>query len=196
MRRIVLRARRLVDRRRSGLGYAYYALSGGSTALAAIGLISFVGVAQILPAMLGGIFWRGATRAGAAMGLVIGFVVWAYTLFPAVFRAGCRDFGAGFCRRPLGIGWLRPQALFGVAGMDPLIHAMFWSMVLNTLAFSIGSILTFPGPVERVQGAAFVNVFDADAVGPGGLVAAAVGPRGAADHGAAHFGRRRGTVAV
>jgi signal transduction histidine kinase len=49
--------------------------------------------------------------------------------------------------------------------MDPMIHALFWSMVLNVLAFCLGSLCTFPGPVERLQGAAFVNVFDGD-IGP------------------------------
>jgi hypothetical protein len=61
---------------------------------------------------------------------------------------------------PGGIGWLRPQALFGTEAMDPLLHALFWSLMLNATAFFIGSLLTFPGPVERMQGAAFVNVFD------------------------------------
>jgi len=122
VRRIVLLSRRLAIGGIVALGYAYFHLSGGSAALAAIGLISFVGAAQILPAMLGGIFWRGATRVGAV------------------------------CE-----------------GMDPLIHAMFWSLVLNATAFFIGSILTFPGPVERVQGAAFVNVFDGE-VPAGGWV--------------------------
>jgi signal transduction histidine kinase len=69
---------------------------------------------------------------------------------------------------PLGIGWLRPQALFGVEGIDPLIHALFWSMALNTAAYCIGSVLSFPGPVERVQSAAFVNAFDDEAPGPRG----------------------------
>ncbi len=44
------------------------ALSGGGAALAAIGLIAFAGVAQFLPALMGGIFWRGATRVGALCG--------------------------------------------------------------------------------------------------------------------------------
>ncbi len=64
-------ARRLSIAGVLALGYGYYRLSGGSAALAAIGLISFVGVAQILPAMLGGIFWRGATRVGAVAGLIV-----------------------------------------------------------------------------------------------------------------------------
>ena len=65
-----------------------------------------------------------------------------------------------FDHGPFGIGWLRPQGLFGVQAMDPLMHALFWSLILNATAFFVGSVLTFPGPVERLQGAAFVNVFD------------------------------------
>ena len=41
----------------------------------------FAGVVQVLPAMLEGIFWRGATRMGALLGLLIGFLIWFYTLF-------------------------------------------------------------------------------------------------------------------
>jgi signal transduction histidine kinase len=42
---------------------------------------------------------------------------------------------------------------------------VFWSLALNTAAFCAGSVLTFPDPVERIQGAAFVNAFDAEAQG-------------------------------
>ena len=166
LRRIVLLARRLSIAGVLALGYGYFRLSGGSTALAAIGLISFAGVAQVLPAMLGGIFWRGATRVGAAAGLGIGFVTWAYTMFLPSFGSGGVISARVFSDGLFGIIWLRPQALFGVDGMDPLLHAVFWSMVLNTVAFILGSLLTFPGPEERLQGAAFVNVFEAGNTGP------------------------------
>jgi len=162
VRRIVLLSRRLSIAGVVALGYAYFRLSGGSSALAAIGLISFVGAAQILPAMLGGIFWRGATRVGAVAGLLIGAGVWAYSLYLPSFGPDAVISGRLIAEGPWGIGWLRPQALFGVEGMDPLVHAMFWSLVLNATAFFVGSILTFPSPVERVQGAAFVNVFDGE----------------------------------
>ena len=168
VRRLVLLSRRISIAAVLALGYAYYRLSGGSSALAAIGLISFVGVAQILPSMLGGIFWRGATRAGALAGLLIGFAVWLYALFLPSFGADAVFSAAFLAEGPLGIGWLRPQALFGVQGMDPLIHAMFWSLVLNATAFCLGSILTFPKPLERLQGAAFVNVFETGGSGPKG----------------------------
>ncbi len=174
VRRVVLVSRRLSIAGVVALGYAYFRLSGGSAALAAIGLISFVGAAQILPAMLGGLFWRGATKVGAVAGLLIGAAVWAYALYLPSFGPDAVMSARVMAVGPWGIGWLRPQALFGVEGMDPLIHAMFWSLALNASVFCLGSILTFPNPVERVQGAAFVNVFE-DGVGQGGWL------RGAAE---------------
>ncbi|MFN3992391.1 MAG: ATP-binding protein [Tabrizicola flagellatus] len=165
LRQVVLMARRIAIGAVLALGYAYYHVSGGSAALAAIGLIAFLGVAQVLPAMIGGIFWRGATRTGAILGLVTGFVVWAYTSFLPSFGPGAALSAQVFAEGAFGLSWLRPQALFGTEAMDPMIHALFWSLTLNTIAFCIGSLLTFPGPVERLQGAAFVNVFEGS-VGP------------------------------
>lgn len=168
VRRTVILSRRLSIVAVLTLGYLYYRMSGGSAALAAIGLIAFVGMAQVMPVLVGGLFWRGATRIGAAAGLVTGFVVWAYTLYLPSFGPDAALSAAIFAEGPAGIGWLRPQALFGVEGMDPLLHALFWSIALNSFAFCLFSVLTFPGPVERMQGAAFVNVFDAEAAGPKG----------------------------
>jgi signal transduction histidine kinase len=50
--------------------------------------------------------------------------------------------------------------LFGLTGLDPLVHAMLWSMVINTGLFLGVSLATFPSPMERLQGAEFVNVFE------------------------------------
>ncbi len=168
VRRLVLLARRISIAVVLGLGYAYYRKSGGSATLAAIGLIAFAGVAQFLPAMVFGLFWRGATRVGAVLGLSVGFVIWAYTLFLPSFGPDAVIPALVFAEGPWGLDWLRPRALFGVGAMDPLIHALFWSMTLNTAAFLIGSLFTFPGPVERMQGAAFVHVFDSAAANPRG----------------------------
>ncbi|MZR12763.1 sodium:solute symporter [Maritimibacter sp. DP07] len=160
VRQIVLVARRISIAAVLGLGWLYYHFSGGGAALAAIGLISFAGVAQVLPAMIGGLFWRGATRVGAALGLTLGFLVWAYALFlPSFGETGIMS-AAVMADGPWGIGWLRPQAFFGVEGMDPVVHAIFWSMMFNTSGFILGSLLSFPRPIERLQGAQFVNVFE------------------------------------
>ncbi|SLN43158.1 Sensor protein kinase WalK [Roseivivax jejudonensis] len=158
VRHVVLTARRVSIAAVVMLGYAYYSLSGGGAALAAIGLVSFAGMAQVLPALLGGIFWRGATRTGALAGLVTGFALWVYTLFLPSLGSGVLS-PELLAEGPLGIEWLRPQALFGITGLDPLLHAILWSMSLNAIAFFIGSVLSFPTPLERLQGAQFVNVF-------------------------------------
>src|SRR5699024_5865806 len=71
------------------LGYAYYRIAGDAYALVSIGLISFAAVTQFAPALLGGIYWRGGTAAGALAGLLGGFVVWAYTLMlPSMAKSG------------------------------------------------------------------------------------------------------------
>ncbi|MAM61517.1 ATP-binding protein [Maritimibacter sp. UBA3975] len=160
VRQVVLLSRRMSIAGVLGLGWLYYHLSGGSEALASIGLISFAGVAQVLPSMIGGLFWRGATRVGAALGLTVGFAVWAYALFLPSFGDAGMMTARVLAEGPWGIGWLRPQAFFGVEGMDPVVHAIFWSMVLNTGCFVLGSLLSFPRPIERLQGAQFVNVFE------------------------------------
>ncbi|MEM9124452.1 MAG: ATP-binding protein, partial [Pseudomonadota bacterium] len=159
VRNIVLMARRVSIAAIMALGYFYFSLSGGGAALASIGLVAFAGISQILPALVGGLFWRGATRTGALVGLTVGFVLWIYTLLlPGM---GATWMPAHVLQNgPFGLGWLRPQALFGIEGMDPMVHSVMWSMSLNTVAFCIASLLSFPSPLERLQGAQFVNVFD------------------------------------
>ncbi|MGB7268426.1 MAG: ATP-binding protein [Albidovulum sp.] len=163
VRGLVLFARRASIVVILALGYFYYRLSGGSEALAAIGLIAFVGVAQVLPAMLGGLFWRGATKTGAALGLTVGSLVWLYTLFLPSFGAEGLLSAQLLAEGPWGFAWLRPHSLFWVTGMDPLMHALFWSVTLNTGVFMFGSLVSLPAPVERIQALAFVRVFDGDA---------------------------------
>ena len=158
VRQVVLLSRRLSIAGVLALGYIYFRYSGGA-ALAAMGLIAFVGVAQVLPAMIGGIYWRGATRVGASAGLILGFVIWLYTLFFPSLGVGVVFSAEIFAQGPFGIAALRPQALFGIEGMDPLVHAVFWSLAFNTLAFCIGSVMSFPQPLERLQGATFINIF-------------------------------------
>lgn len=160
VRHVVLLSRRISIGAVVFLGYLYFRLSGGGTALASIGLISFAGVAQFLPVLIGGIFWRGATRTGAFVGLTVGFVIWAYTLLLPSFGAGTLVSETMLAEGPMGLGWLRPQAFFGISGMDPLVHAVFWSILLNTMSFFIASLVGFPSPLERLQGAQFVNVFE------------------------------------
>lgn len=166
VRDVILLARRVSIGVIMLLGYLYYRLSGGGAALAAIGLIAFAGIAQILPALVGGLFWRGATRTGALVGLTVGFAIWVYTLLLPALGAGFLSQSV-FDQGLLGIGWLRPHALFGITGLDPMIHSVMWSLTLNAASFCAVSLGSFPSPLERLQGAQYVNVFDHSA-GPRG----------------------------
>lgn len=44
------------------MGFAYYRSAGASDALAEIGLISFAAIAQFIPIMIGGLYWKGGTH--------------------------------------------------------------------------------------------------------------------------------------
>ena len=160
VRSVVIRARRVSILFIISLGFFYYRASGGSGALAAIGTISFGGVAQFLPALMGGIFWRGATRLGALCGLGTGFALWFFTMLLPSFGVDVALSKEVFEQGLMGLSWLRPQALFGIEGLDPTVHAVFWSLALNTLVFLFVSIFSFPDPIERLQGAQFVNVLE------------------------------------
>ncbi|RME56140.1 MAG: histidine kinase [Caldilineae bacterium] len=141
------------------LGYLYFRVTGESVSLVSIGLISFAAVAQFAPALLGGIFWKGGTRVGALAGLLAGFGVWMYTLpVPSLVSAGL--LGESFITQgPAGIAWLRPYALFGLDWLDPVPHALFWSMSLNTIFYLLGSLWGHQNVLEHSQAARFVDVF-------------------------------------
>jgi hypothetical protein len=144
------------------LGYAYFRLAGEAYALVSIGLVSFAAVAQFAPAIIGGIYWKGATRAGALAGLGAGFLVWTYTmLLPSFARSDWlpRSF---IEQGPFGIDLLKPLALFGVTGFDQTTHAMFWSMLANIGLYIIVSLWSRQSVVEHSQATRFVDVFKHD----------------------------------
>ncbi len=141
------------------LSYSYFRFIGESIALVTIGLVSFSAAAQFAPAIIGGIFWKGGTRNGALVGLAGGFLIWAYTLMiPSLARSGFIPIGF-VDYGPFGIELLRPYALFGLDGMTPLSHALFWSMLVNIGGYIFFSLRSWQSPIERLQALQFVNVF-------------------------------------
>ena len=142
------------------LGYGSYRVIGPSTMLVDMGMIAFCGVMQLAPAILGALYWRDATRAGAVAGLAVGFLIWGYTLIlPYSINAGWFPesiLGSG----PWGLTWLKPTALLGLAGLDDLSHAFFWSMFFNVGAFVGVSLLTSAGPEEAEQARRFIAAFE------------------------------------
>jgi Na+/proline symporter/signal transduction histidine kinase len=136
------------------LGYAYIRATS-EAALASLGLLSFAAVAQIAPACLGGLFWRRANARGAMAGLIVGLLIWLYTLFlPSLeINAAFDDF---LKHGPLAISWLRPAALFAWTS-NPLVNGATFSLAANILAFVAFSLTRQADSIERVQANVFVG---------------------------------------
>jgi Na+/proline symporter/signal transduction histidine kinase len=166
VRRLVLGIRRVTIVAVLLLGYAYFRAAGEATALVSIGLLSFAAVAQFAPALLGGIFWKGGSRAGALAGLAAGFATWLYTLLlPSFARSGWLP--ESFLEDgPFGVELLRPEELLGLTGFDAISHGMFWSMLLNVGLYVGVSLYSQRRAAELGQAAVFVDVFRRGGEGP------------------------------
>ncbi len=157
--RLVLRIRRTAIVAILVLGYLYFRIAGEAYALVSIGLISFAAVAQFAPALLGGMYWRRATHAGALGGLLTGFALWIYTLLlPSFARSGWLA-GQFVDQGPFGLAWLRPEALFGLNMFDNLTHSLIWSLLANGFMFVALSLLRAPSALETSQALMFVDIF-------------------------------------
>jgi PAS domain S-box-containing protein len=120
--------------------YAFEQGLKDSYLLIQMGLISFASVAQFIPAVIGALYWRGASTRGAWLGLAAGWVVWFYSLFlPAAVRSGA---GAVDWLQlgPWGVESLRPEALFGLDLGSALTNGVFWSLLINVIGFVAGSL--------------------------------------------------------
>ncbi len=137
------------------LSYGYWAVAGDSAALADMGLIAFVAAAQLAPAMVGGLYWRGGRRNGVLAGLAAGGVLWAYTLvLPAML--GEAGLAASGLQTAFG-GVIDPHGLIGGGGADPVTHGALVSLIANVAAYIVVSARARARIVDTVQAAAFVN---------------------------------------
>src|SRR5437588_2413785 len=136
------------------LAYIYYRLAGDAQ-LASIGLLSFAAVAQLAPAFFGGLIWRRGTARGALAGMIVGILVWAYTLLlPSLASVGIVDQGL-LSHGPWGMALLRPEALVGL-DLPPLAQGVIWSLALNVLGYVVFSFGRAPTSIERLQADLFV----------------------------------------
>lgn len=144
------------------LGYIYYLYAGNAFTLVNLGMFSFSAVIQFMPAVLGGLYWKRGSRSGAIAGMLSGLVIWLYTLFlPSLTKFG--GLSAGSPNNGLfNIALLRPTALFGLTGMDPWSHCLFWSMFFNIGSYIIFSILLTQDEQELYQVRKYIGTFEVD----------------------------------
>lgn len=152
------------------MAYAYYrGAAAAGDSLAQHGLLAFAAVAQFAPALIGGLYWRGASRAGAFAGLLLGALTWAYTLLlPALTQS--TDAGAAWIAHgPFALSWLRPQQLFGLSGWDPLTHGVFWSLLFNVGGLFLVSARRRPRLQEQLLATTYLDPYaQRSPLGPGG----------------------------
>ena len=142
------------------IGYWFERLVGESLMLVNMGMISFAAVLQFAPSLIGGLFWKQGNKIGAISGLIAGFVIWVYTLiFPEFVRSGWLS-DSLLADGPWRITFLRPEHLFGISGMDPLSHAVFWTMFFNIGLYVLGSLYFERSSEEQSLSEEFVNVLE------------------------------------
>lgn len=133
------------------LGFAIERLMAGRFHLIEFGIIAFAAIFQFAPPLLLGLFSRKGTAAACCAGLLAGFSVWLYTMaLPALIKSGwiavsLLDHG------PFGWILLKPEALFGLAGLHPVAHTVFWSLLANLGAYFLVMIFAPNGQDNRQQ---------------------------------------------
>lgn len=142
------------------LSYVLYLAVGESYTLVTLGVVSMVAAIQLVPATLGGLYWEDGNRAGAVSGLLAGFLVWGYTLILPIFaRSGIVD-ATLLSLGPFGVEWLHPEHLFGLHVFQPLMHTVFWSLLLNSACYVVFSCLWTPKERDIETARDFVYLFD------------------------------------
>jgi Na+/proline symporter/nitrogen-specific signal transduction histidine kinase len=135
--------------------YRFFALDYN---LVSIGLISFVIIAQLAPAFFGAVFWRRGSRLGAIWSIIIGFSICMYTLL-IPYAIGIYSDNSPFISEGLfHIQILKPFQLFGLDYLQPVPHALFWSLLFNTMVYFAVSV-SFKGNYrERNYAEMYVDI--------------------------------------
>nr|WP_315189407.1 sensor histidine kinase [uncultured Flavobacterium sp.] len=140
------------------LAYAIYRIFILDYSLVSIGLVSFVIISQLAPAFFGALFWRRGSSKGAITGIIIGFLICFYTLL-LPYAIGLTKSTSLFIQEgPWGIELLKPFQLFGLDYLQPIPHAVFWSLFFNVISYTSISV-SFKGNYrERNYAEMFVDI--------------------------------------
>lgn len=126
--------------------------------LVSTGMIAFVIIAQLAPAFFGALFWRRGSKRGMISGLIAGFVICVFTVIIPYSIGDLTDASNIMNTGLFGQEWLKPFALFGLDYLDPIPHALFWSLLVNILVYFAVSV-SFEGNYrERNYAEMYVDI--------------------------------------
>lgn len=155
---------RIVNIRRIGiflliiLAFIYYRYFIMDFSLVSVGMISFVIVAQLGPAFFGAIFWKRGSLNGAVAGIVVGLLICFYTIMLPFLLSSINPESNFFKEGFFGFTILQPFQLFGLDYLDPIPHALFWSLLFNVLVYMTISV-SFKGNYrERNYAEMYVDI--------------------------------------
>ena len=112
-------------------GYGFYLVIELHEGLASLGLISFVAAIQLLPGVIGLLFWTRATQTGFLAGLTGGALVW-FVLLVLPLLTDSASIGS----------MERLTNSLGFTGVDVWSISTFCSLTVNGLLYVVGSLLT------------------------------------------------------
>lgn len=115
------------------LSFCCYYFWAARTNLVSIGLLAFSLVLQLLPALLGALYWRKGHARGVYAGLAAGFIGWVMAVLIPLYSY--------------------PE----FTDVAIITRGTVMSLALNTLGFIAFSLLASPRLVDRIQATAFVK---------------------------------------
>lgn len=127
-------------------GYGFYLVIELHEGLASLGLISFVAAIQLLPGVIGLLFWTRATQAGFLAGLCGGALVWFVILILPLLTDSATI-----------ASMERLISSFGFDGVDVWSISTFCSLTVNCLLYVVGSLLTRVSAEEQEAAQACIS---------------------------------------
>lgn len=115
------------------LSYLCYYFWAANTGLVSIGLLAFSVVLQLLPAIIGGLYWRRGHARGVYIGLGAGLVAWLFAVAVPMYL---------------------PHEL---SDTSIITRGTVISLVVNTLTYIAFSLFAQPRLIDRIQATAFVQ---------------------------------------
>lgn len=118
------------------MGWLCYHLWLAELNLVSMGLLAFSVVLQLLPALLGGLYWRRGQAKGVYMGLLAALFTWLITILLPLLT--------------------NPD--MSTTELDTLItHGALYSLIANLLAYILFSLLAVPSLIDKIQAMAYVR---------------------------------------
>jgi Na+/proline symporter/signal transduction histidine kinase/CheY-like chemotaxis protein len=130
----ILQIRRLVIGAILLLAFFYQQQIADTSSLSSIGLLAFSLVVQLLPAIIGGLYWKRGHAQGVYAGFIAGIGCWILWLI---------------------VPWIESSISVALQSED-ITHGAMLSLVINTLAYIVFSLLARPSLADKIQALAFV----------------------------------------